>query len=412
LPRGLDAQAGTNTVNLGKEVSMGMLAERVDHVIGVDTHRDSHSAAVCNPSGAVTAEVTLAADAFGYKRLLRFAREQASGRRVWAIESTGSFGAGLASFLLEQGEWVVEIDRPARPARRNGAKSDALDAARAAREALSRKHLAQPRRRGSREAIRVLLATREGAVVARTKAIAQLKALIVNAPEQLRHHFRPLTTDQQLARCARLRTSPTQSVEHRATIIAIRSAARRALQLEAEAADLESELELLVRELAPRLLTEPGVGVISAAQLLSAWSHHGRFRSEAAFASLAGAAPIPASSGQVVRHRLNRGGDRQLNRALHTIALSRLAHHTETKCYAARRTAEGKTPREIKRCLKRHLARRLFRLLEAGPTLSRGPDQDNQPPATTARRPAERLPRARSRRPPRETRPNSANSET
>src|SRR6266571_921415 len=314
---------------------MGMLADRVDHVIGVDTHRDSHSVAVCTPSGAVTAETTVAADAFGYKRLLRFAGEQAHGRRVWAIEGTGSFGAGLTSFLLERGEWVVEVDRPARP-----------------------------RRRGDREALRVLLATREGAIGARTKAIGQLKALIVNAPEQLRHHFRKLTTDEQLARCARLRTSPTQSTEHRATIIALRSCARRALALEAEAADLESQLELLVRELAPMLLAEPGVGVISAAQLLNAWSHQGRFRSEAAFASLAGAAPIPASSGRVVRHRLNRGGDRQLNRALHTIVLSRLAHHAETKRYASRRTAEGKTPREIKRCLKRHLVRRLFRLLE------------------------------------------------
>jgi hypothetical protein len=275
LPRGLYAQAGTNTVNLDEEVSMGMLAERVDHVIGVDTHRDSHSVAVCNTSGAVTAEATVAADAFGYKRLLRFAREQASGRRVWAIEGTGSFGAGLTSCLLEQGEWVVEIDRPARPARRNGAKSDALDAARAAREALARKHLAQPRRRGEREALRVLLATREGAILSRTKAIAQLQALIVNAPEQLRHHFRPLTTDEQLARCARLRTSPAQSVEHRATIIALRSAARRALSLEAEASDLESQLERLVAELAPILLGEPGVGVISAAQLLNAWSHRG-----------------------------------------------------------------------------------------------------------------------------------------
>jgi transposase len=340
---------------------MGMLADRVDHVIGVDTHRDSHSAAVCTSSGAVTAETTVAADAFGYKRLLRFAGEQAQGRRVWAIEGTGSFGAGLTSFLLEQGEWVVEV---ARPARRNGAKSDALDAARAAGEALSRKHLAQPRRRGDREALRVLLATREGAIGARTKAIGQLKALIVNAPEQLRQHFRKLTTDEQLARCARLRTSPTQANEHRATIIALRSCARRALSLEAEAADLESQLELLVRGLTPVLLTEPGVGVVSAAQLLNAWSHRSRFRSEAAFASLAGAAPIPASSGQIVRHRLNRGGDRQLNRALHTIVLSRLAHHDETKRYAARRTAEGKTPREIKRCLKRHLARRLYRLLE------------------------------------------------
>jgi transposase len=362
--RSLEPQAGTRNVNLDEEVSMGMLADRVDYVIGVDTHRDSHSVAVCSPSGAVSAETTVAADAFGYKRLLRFAAEQAQGRRVWAIEGTGSFGAGLTSYLLEQGEWVVEVDRPARPARRDGAKSDELDAARAACEALARQHLAQPRRRGDREALRVLLGTREGAIVARTKAIGQLKALIVNAPEQLRRHFRKLSTDDQLTRCARLRTSPAQSVEHRATIIALRSAARRALWLEAEAADLESQLELLMRELAPTLLAEPGVGVISAAQLLNAWSHQGRFRSEAAFASLAGVAPIPASSGRVVRHRLNRGGDRQLNRALHTIVLSRLSHHAETKRYATRRTAEGKTPREIKRCLKRHLARRLFRLLE------------------------------------------------
>lgn len=345
---------------------MGMLADQVDYVIGVDTHRDSHSAAVCSSGGAVTAEATVAADALGYNRLLRFACEQAPGRRVWAIEGTGSFGAGLTSVLLERGEWVVEIDRPVRPARRNGAKSDALDAARAAREALSRKHLAQPRRRGQREALRVLLTTREGAVTARTKAIAQLKALIVNAPDKLRQQLRTLSREQQLSRCARLRTNPAHSAELHATTIALRSTARRALTLQAEAAELEAQLQPLVRELAPALLAEPGVGVITAAQLLSSWSHRGRFRSEAAFASLAGAAPIPASSGQLIRHRLNRGGDRRLNRALHTIVLSRLAHHPETKRYATRRAADGKTPREIKRCLKRHLARRLYRILEQG----------------------------------------------
>jgi transposase len=343
---------------------MGMLADRVDYVIGVDTHRDSHSAAICSPTGAVTAETTVAADTGGYWRLLRFAREQAAGRRVWAIEGTGSFGAGLTTTLLEQGESVVEVDRPARPARRNGAKSDELDAARAAREALCRSHLAQPRRRGDREALRVLLATRESAVIARTKAIAQLKALIVNAPDTLRQQLRTLNSDQQLARCARLRASAAQTTEQRCTIIALRSTARRALALQAEAAELEAVLRPLVRQLAPALLAEPGVGVITAAQLLSSWSHPGRFRSEAAFASHAGVAPIPASSGQLIRHRLNRGGDRQLNRALHTIALSRLNHHPETRCYATRRANEGKTPREIKRSLKRHLARRLYRLLE------------------------------------------------
>lgn len=297
---------------------MGMLAEHVDHVIGVDTHRDSHTAAVLDTTGALLAGSTVPADAFGYKRVLTFGRRHAPDRRAWAIEGTGSFGAGLTTYLLEQGEWVVEIDRPARPARRNGAKSDDLDAARAAREALSREHLAQPRRRGDREAIRVLLATRHGAVVARTRAICHLKALLVSAPEQLRNHFRNMSTDDQLTRCARLRTSPSQTDEHRATITALRSTARRALVLEGDANDLETELERLVLQVAPELLRQPGVGTVSAAQIICSWSHPGRLRSEAAFAALAGAAPIPASSGQILRHRLNRGGDRQLNRALHT----------------------------------------------------------------------------------------------
>ena len=158
----------------------------------------------------------------------------------------------------------------------------------------------------------------------------------------------------------------TQDTEHRATVMALRSASRRVLTLGEEAAELESELETIVSRVAPRLLKEFGVGVVTAAQILCAWSHPGRVRSEAAFASLAGAAPIPASSGQTVRYRLNRGGDRQLNRALHTAVLSRLQRHPETRAYAARRTEEGKTLREIKRCLKRHLARRIYKLLESG----------------------------------------------
>lgn len=343
---------------------MGALAGRVEFVVGVDTHKASHSAAVLEQTGRVIAERAVPADAFGYKRVLAFARVAAPGRRVWAIEGTGSFGAGLTTFLLEQQEWVVEIDRPARPARRNGAKSDGLDAIRADREALARDHLAQPRRRGIGEAIRGLHRTRQGAVTARTRAICHVKALIVTAPEPLRHQIHKLTTDEMIARCARLRTTPTQSVEHRATIIALRAAARRVQGLDAESNDLESQIEILVQELAPRLLKEHGVGALSAAELLCAWSHRGRLRSEAAFAALAGAAPIPASSGQTVRYRLNRGGDRQVNRALHTIALARLASHAETRAYAARRAAAGKKPREIKRCLKRYLARRLFRLLE------------------------------------------------
>lgn len=350
---------------------MGILAEQVDHVIGVDTHRDSHSASiVATGTGAVVLGRTVSADAFGHKRLLRFAKLHAKGRRAWAIESSGSFGSGLATFLLAHGEWVVEVERPVRPARRNGAKSDELDAVRAAREALTREHLAQPRRRGDREAVRVLLVTRRGAMRARTKAINHLKALIVTSREELRHQLRRHDTDELIARCARLRTLPSHSNEHRATVIALRHTARRILILEAEANDLESEIEQLVKANVPWLLEQIGIGPISAAQLFCSWSHPGRLRSDAAFAMLAGAAPIPASSGQTIRYRLNRAGDRQLNCALHTIVLTRLKHDPATRAYATKRAAEGKTPREIKRCLKRYVARRLFRLLETnGPGL-------------------------------------------
>jgi transposase len=311
------------------------------------------------------AQTTVTADAFGYKRLLRFARRHARTRRVWAIESSGSYGAGLAMFLLAHGEWVVELDRPQRAARRNGAKSDELDAIRAAREALSREHLAQPRARGDREAVRVLLITRRGAIRARTKAINHLKALVVTAREELRHQLRNTPTDELVYRCSRLRTLPSHSPEHRATVIALRHTARRILALEAEANDLETEIERIVERTVPELLAELGVGPISAAQLYCSWSHRGRLRNDAAFAMLGGSAPIPASSGQTIRYRLNRAGDRQLNCALHTIVLTRLQHDPATRAYAARRLAEGKTPREIKRCLKRYVARHLFRVLEA-----------------------------------------------
>src|SRR6266496_5911105 len=161
---------------------MPTLAERIDFVLGVDTHKQTHTAALVTPAGGLVVHLTVSADSAGYAHLLTFAREHAFGRRIWAIEGTGSFGAGLTTHLLEHAEWVVEIDRPKRPARRNGAKTDQLDAVRADREALAREHLAQPRRRGAREALRVLLATRENAMRAPTKAICQLKDLVVCAP--------------------------------------------------------------------------------------------------------------------------------------------------------------------------------------------------------------------------------------
>jgi transposase len=343
---------------------MAMLAEHIDGVIGVDTHRDTLTAAAVTNLGGVLAQATTSADAAGYRRLLGFARVQVPGRRCWAVEGAGSFGAGLTAVLQQSGERVVEVGRPKRPASRSGAKSDALDAVRAAREALGQDQLATPRRRGEREALRVLLTTRRCATLARVAAIGQLKALIVGAPEELRAELRGQPTSRQIACCASLRERPTRSLEHRATVRALRATAQRIQLLAAEADQLQAKLTSLVQAVAPWLLEVPGVGPLSAAQVLVSWSHAGRLRSEAAFAALAGTNPIPASSGQVTRYRLNRGGDRQLNRALHTILLVRLRTDPDTRAYMARRTAEGKSRRDAKRCLRRVIARQLFRLLE------------------------------------------------
>ena len=343
---------------------MAMLAELVDGVIGVDTHRDTLTAAAVSHLGGVLARTTTSADAAGYQQLLDFAHRHLPGRRCWAVEGAGSFGAGLTAMLQQRGERVVEVGRPKRPASRSGAKSDALDAIRAAREVLGHDRPALPRRRGEREALRALLTTRRSATTARVAAVGQLKALIVGAPEELRAELRGQPTSRQVAYCAGLRERPTRSLEHRATIRALRATAQRIQFLAAEAEQLQAELTVLVRAAAPWLLEVPGVGPLSAAQVLVSWSHAGRFRSEAAFAALAGTNPIPASSGQVTRYRLNRGGDRQLNRALHTILLVRLRTDPDTRAYVARRTAEGKSRRDAKRCLRRVIARQLFRLLE------------------------------------------------
>jgi transposase len=343
---------------------MSRLAGAIDGVIGVDTHRDTLAAAATDPVGGLLAQTSVRADAAGYRRLLDFAQVRVPGRRCWAVEGAGSYGAGLAAFLLAHGERVVEVARPKRPPRRTGAKSDPLDAVRAAREALAHDHPLAPRRRGDREALRVLLATRHSACAAKVSATNQLKALIVGAPEELRAELRGLATKRQITRCVGLRDRRTRSLEYRVTVRALRSTARRIRLLAAEATGLQDELERLVAAVAPWLLELPGVGPISAAQVLVSWSYAGRLRSEAAFAALAGVNPIPASSGQVTRHRLNRSGDRQLNRALHTIVVARLRDDPQTRAYAARRRAEGKSVREIRRCLKRAVARQLFKLLE------------------------------------------------
>jgi transposase len=343
-----------------------MLADRLDYVVGVDTHRDTHALAVVAAvtGGVVVVEPALSACPRGYRRLLALADTHAAGARAFAIEGTGSYGAGLARFLAGRGERVLEVERPDRKRAQRG-KSDVLDAVRAARGVLGADKLARPRAGGRRAALQALLRTREGALGARRAALCQLRALIVTAPLELREELRALTRARLLKRCAQLR--PGSTPDTRGTRLALRLLARRIQLLTAEERALKQEITTLVEQLAPRLLTEPGIGPISAAQVLVAWSHPGRLRSEAAFARLAGAPPIPASSGRTIRHRLDRGGDRQLNRALHTIIISRRKHHQPTIAYVERRLSEGKTQPEAIRCLKRFLARRLFRTLEATP---------------------------------------------
>lgn len=347
---------------------MTMLADLVDVVIGVDTHKHTHTAAVViAATGAAVEDLTIDTDPDGYGELVAMA-DRHSGLRAWSIEGTGGYGAGLTRFLAERGELVIELDRPNRPARRTGAKSDPLDAVRAGREALAREHLAQPRASGERAALAVRLAARRSAVDASTVAQRQLLSLIVAAPEAIRARFRGVSTVVATATAARLRVSSTWDTEARTYAEALRALARRIQAMQTEAAAHEKAILATIKTWRPDLLAQPGVGPIVAATVLCAWSHPRRCRNDAAFASLAGVAPIPASSGLTTRYRLNRYGDRQLNRALHVIALSRLRYDPTTRAYADRRRSEGKTDREIKRCLKRYIARQLYRRLENPPS--------------------------------------------
>ncbi len=342
-----------------------MVADELDYVVGVDTHRDEHTLALVEAAtGAVLAQRTITSNGRGYAQALRFAQQRAGTARVWAVEGAGHYGAGLARYLSERGETVLEVGRSSRSERRLRGKDDRLDAVRAARAALGSEPLPRPRSGERREALRLLLLARRSAVDVRREALVQLRSVIVTAPERLRDELRGLPLGRLLQRCRRLRRLGTAGPDELAARLVLRTLARRIEAASAEAEQLEREMRAHVQALAPPLLEEPGVGPIVAAQLLVAWSHPGRVRSEAAFARLAGVAPVPASSGQTVRQRLSRGGDRQLNRALHTIVLDRRQHDPATRGYIAKRIAEGKSRREATRLLKRYLARRLYRLLQ------------------------------------------------
>ena len=274
---------------------MTMLAEDYDFVIGGDPDRDSIDLAVLDTgAGRVHAHLADSADGAGYRRMLRWADQHAPGRRIWALEGTGSFAAGLVVFLGDAGEKVVEVGALKRA---RGAKNDRIDAIRAARQALARDEQGAPRSGGLREALRMVFACREGVLVSRTKAINELKSLIVVAPEELRAQLRGRSLLVQLARIEQLQIATVAPVEQRLSVFSLQSVAARVRFLYAQLAELDPQLLELIRQhpAGPALLAEAGVGPVVAAQLLISWSHHGRVRNEAAFASLAGVSPLEAS---------------------------------------------------------------------------------------------------------------------
>ncbi len=332
--------------------------------IGVDTHRDEHVAVALDELGGDLGSLTIRADAAGYARLWEWASELGSPR--FAVEGTGSYGAGLTAFLVAAGGVVFECERPRRRDRRKG-KSDLIDATMAAKRLLTGEPLGRPRGGGGvRDDLRMLLLERRGAVRARTAALNQLQAVIVTAPEAMQGRLRGLDGKQAAKHAARLRSRTDETT---VTVSVLRRIALRVQHLGSEIDDLDRQLETITSELVPGLLEECGVGPVCAAQLVVSSGDPSRMRSEASFAALAGTSPVQASSGQTQRHRLNRGGDRQLNRALHIIALHRSRWHPQTAAYQQRLLARGKTRREARRCIKRQLARHFYQQLKTTPTL-------------------------------------------
>lgn len=344
-------------------------AQRPCVVVGVDTHRDTHTAAAITITGELLGHREFSADAAGYAALLAWALGHGTVRMI-GIEGTGAYGAGLTRYLRSRAQHLdvdlVEIDRPNRAARRRAGKSDPLDAETAARTALAGARTGTPKEHNSAvEALRALRVARRSAVLQRADVQRRIKALLVTAPEPLRAQLRQLSTTRLITVCAQLRPDPARIEDPlQATKHALRSLARRHRALSDEIGDLDVLIDPLVTDINPALLALNGVGPDSAGQLLvTAGANVERLRSEAAFAMICGTAPVPASSGRTHRHRLNRGGDRQANAALHRIVLSRLRWDPTTQAYMQRRREEGLSTRDVIRCLKRHLTREVYTAL-------------------------------------------------
>src|SRR5215212_3657030 len=335
-------------------------------ILGVDTHADAHVAVALDGLGRRLGHKTVPSTETGYAALVTWTEEFGALERA-GVEGSGSFGVGLARFLRARGVGVVEVNRPNRQHRRRFGKHDTADAETAARALQAKTAAGEPKSAdGPAEMVGALQVVRRSAVKARTQAANQLRALLVTAPEELKAELRGLSTAKLVATAARFRPGGFPDEVRTATKLAMRSVARRHQRLSEEIAELEEQIGRLVAEYVPALASLRGVGTDTAASLLVAVGDNPeRLKSEAAFARLCGVAPLEASSGKTVRHRLNRGGNRDANRALHVLALGRMSWDERTRAYVARRTGEGKSRREILRCLKRYVAREVYRILVA-----------------------------------------------
>lgn len=338
-------------------------------VIGIDTHKHIHVAAVMDTVGGILATLTITTDTAGFKQLLEWS--SSFGKVIaFGIEGTGSYGATLTSFLRRQGHKVVEAGRPDRRSRRANGKSDTLDAENAAKSVLAGYATVIPKTAdGAAEMIRQLKIAHDSAVTDRTAAMVTMKAMLVHGSDELRRETNRKTQIMLARYLAALRPraleTPGDALRH-----TLRSLARRWQQLDVEAKEMSALIEQLVTNTAPQLLEQFGIGVDTAAEILIvAGDNPERIRSEAAFAKLAGISPVPTGSGMNSgRHRINRGGHRQLNAAIYRTVIVRMRFHEPTIAYVARRTAEGKSKREIIRCLKRYVIREVYHLVKVDPT--------------------------------------------
>jgi transposase len=349
----------------GKDIPVTKSKQTIPVVGGVDTHKDLHVAAVVDDNDQVLGTQSFATTRQGYKLMLTWMRSFGDLQRI-GVECTGSYGAGLLRYMQTAGVDVLEVTAPDKLDRRRRGKNDDFDAQSAAHAAFAKRRTVTPRSRdGMVESLRVLKVCRKTAVQARRIALQIIQTTIVCSPDRLRDLLRNMTRMKLIRTLAAWRPDLTgyRDVEE-AYKIALKSLARRYLELHDEVADLDNMIEAIVTDLAPELIARNGVGLNSAAQLLlTAGDNPERLRSEASFAALCGVSPVPASSGKTTRHRLNRGGDRAANSALHIIAIGRLRLDPKTQEYVARRIAEGHSKLEAIRCVKRYIAREVFNII-------------------------------------------------